>query len=147
MIAAYSAEIHLMPDWTFFAQLGIFLLAAAAMSFFMFRPMLRLLDKRREYTTGADRRAAVIDTKADDLEKLRAKELTDEIGGIQNERAAELSRTQRDAEKMVSEAKTLAKKRMKDAEAGIESSRKAIAADIGRRASDMADEMVSKLML
>lgn len=146
MLAAYSAEIHLMPDWTFFVQLGIFLLAAAVMNSFMFKPMLRLLKKRREYTTDAEARAASIVVAADGLEKLKAKKYEDAIGEIQNTMAAEAAGTRRDAETIISDAKALAKKRMKEAEAAIEASKRVIAADIGRQASSVADDVVSKLV-
>lgn len=146
MLAAYSAEIHLMPDWTFFVQLGIFFFAAVVMNSFMFKPMLRLLKKRREYTVDAQERAASIDAAADELERQTAMKLSEAAKEIQDAREDRIAGVYKETLKIISDAKALAKKRKKDTETAIEASKHAIAADIARQVGSIADDVVLKLV-
>jgi F-type H+-transporting ATPase subunit b len=49
--------IDLMPNMTFFVQLGIFLLTLACLHLLVFRPVLRLIARRKEVTEGYRSRA------------------------------------------------------------------------------------------
>lgn len=52
MIALIAAEVQLIPDSTAIYQLVIFLTVTALLSFFVFRPVLAVLDRRKEKTEG-----------------------------------------------------------------------------------------------
>ncbi len=50
--------IDLMPNETFFVQLGIFLVTLFCLNFLVFQPVLRILKRRQELTEGAEAEAA-----------------------------------------------------------------------------------------
>lgn len=43
-------QIHLIPDKTFFAQLAIFLVTLCGLSFFIYRPIMKIIKARRTKT-------------------------------------------------------------------------------------------------
>ncbi len=43
-------QIHLVPDRSFFAQLLIFLITLAGLTFFVYRPIIRIIKARRKKT-------------------------------------------------------------------------------------------------
>lgn len=47
-----ASGVQLLPDWTVFVQLGIFLLVAVALNALVFRPVFRIMALRRERTKG-----------------------------------------------------------------------------------------------
>lgn len=59
--------IDLMPNMTFFVQLGIFLVTLVLMNFLIFRPVLRLIAKRKEVTEGYRIRAEQLSAETDQL--------------------------------------------------------------------------------
>lgn len=59
MIGA-TESIKLIPDTTVFYQLVIFLAVVAILSVFVFRPVLRILDKRRDKTSETQNRAEML---------------------------------------------------------------------------------------
>ncbi len=59
--------IDLLPNKTFFVQLGIFLFTFICLNFLVFQPVLRILQRRRELTVGSEKEAAEINLKTETL--------------------------------------------------------------------------------
>jgi F-type H+-transporting ATPase subunit b len=59
--------IDLMPNATFFVQLGIFLFTLTCMHLLIFRPVLRLMAKRKEVTEGYRHRAEDLDSQTEQM--------------------------------------------------------------------------------
>lgn len=56
-----------MPNSTFFIQWGLFLYSFLVLNFLVFRPVLRILQRRRELTVGAEQEAEAFNEKTDAL--------------------------------------------------------------------------------
>ncbi len=52
-----AVTVHLTPDKSFFPLLIIFVIVLVALHFLVFRPLLRLIDRRHEVTAGEEERA------------------------------------------------------------------------------------------
>lgn len=59
--------IDLMPNMTFFVQLGIFLITLSFLHLLIFRPVLRLIAKRKEVTDGYRSRAEQLGTQTEEM--------------------------------------------------------------------------------
>lgn len=57
----------LMPNFTFFVQLGIFLLSYLCLRFLVFAPYLSLLEKRKEKTEGLQEKTSDLSKKGEEL--------------------------------------------------------------------------------
>jgi len=62
-----ASTINLMPDKTVIPLLGIFLIVLFFLNYFLFRPVLRILDLRWEKTEGETVRAKDLDRATDEL--------------------------------------------------------------------------------
>lgn len=59
--------IDLMPNITFFVQLGVFLVTLLILHLLVFRPILRIIDRRQALTEGAQEEAQVLDSKTEGM--------------------------------------------------------------------------------
>lgn len=59
--------IDLMPNMTFFVQLGVFLVSLIFMNYLIFRPVLRLVARRKEITEGFRGEAEHLDGETEQL--------------------------------------------------------------------------------
>jgi len=64
-----AAEIQLLPDYTLFFQLGIFLLVAFSLSHFVFKPVLKIVKLRRSKTEGDRLKIQELNQKTESLMK------------------------------------------------------------------------------
>lgn len=55
--------VELLPNETIFFQIGIFLFTFIVLNFLVFRPILRLLDRRKALTLGAEHDAELLNEK------------------------------------------------------------------------------------
>ena len=55
--------VELLPNETVFYQIGIFILTYIVLNFLVFRPVLRLLDRRKALTSGAEHDAEILNEK------------------------------------------------------------------------------------
>lgn len=70
-----EAEIRLLPDWTFFVQLAIFLVVMVCLNGLVFQPVLRLLRLRKSRTEGDRKRIEELKEKTQDLMKEYAQKI------------------------------------------------------------------------
>lgn len=67
---AFTIHINLIPDKTIVPLLAIFLCVVVMLTFFVFRPVLRILDLRHDKTSKQLERAHEIDQAADEMDAL-----------------------------------------------------------------------------
>lgn len=114
--------IDLMPNMTFFVQMGIFLFTLIFMNVLIFRPVLRLIERRREVTEGYRAQAAGLQDQTEALvARYEAQMKTAREEGLSLK--GELTKKGEEEARMV-----LAQAR-KDLEARIEGNRQALASD------------------
>jgi F-type H+-transporting ATPase subunit b len=59
--------IDLLPNKTLIVQIAIFLFVYISMNFLVFRPVLRILARRKELTVGAEKSAEELNSKTENL--------------------------------------------------------------------------------
>lgn len=55
--------IDLMPNSTLFYQMGIFLFTFISLNFLVFKPVMRIIERRKALTAGAQKEALALDEK------------------------------------------------------------------------------------
>lgn len=114
MVAAGGSLIDL--DATLFIQLGIFLLVFILLRFLLFRPVIQLIEKRREVTTGKKEEAEKFERDSEKLQAEFDKQMAEirAAAGAEKDRIIEQARRQErdllvkareDARAIVEEAK------------------------------------------
>lgn len=146
MLAIVASDIQLMPDWTFFVQLGFFILAALILNYLVFRPMLRLFDMRKEYTGDAEAEARYLNEESNRLDALRLEALSAALGEAQEERSARLAEARLSAERLIGDARAEAKKLFDKTEYSIESSERSIAEGMDLQAERLSEMIISQLL-
>jgi F-type H+-transporting ATPase subunit b len=63
-----ATSVQMMPDISVVWLLGIFLCAVALLTFFVFRPVLRIIDRRKDLTDGVVDRSQDIENAARELD-------------------------------------------------------------------------------
>jgi len=142
---AATVEIHLMPDWTIFVQLGIFLLSAAVLTFFVFRPVLRLFDRRRGYTSDAEIEAGRLNGEAESLEFSCNKLLTEALENAHIRKSKEIAMANSEAERIVSDARIRAKQIAEETDISIYTSEKSVMEEMKINAEMLAGDMISRV--
>ena len=145
MLAVLCVDINLMPDWTLFVQLGVFLLTLIVLHLLVFRPVLRVLDRRRSFTDDAIGDAAQKNAEADRLEAERKKEITRALKDAEALHGQRIAATRRGAEAILTEAKAQMKSLLDSSEVSVESSEAEATVDISRRAEELAHEIVARV--
>lgn len=145
MLGVLAAEIHLMPDWTVIVQMGIFLSALAVLSFLVFRPTLRIIDRRRGYTEEARAEAERIGAEADRIEEERRTSIAAAIEEAGRERDERTARARRDAEGAIAEAKQQAQRLIDSTAVSRESSERAAEAGASGEGDAIAEEIVRRV--
>ena len=145
MLGVLAVEIHLMPDWTVLVQLGIFLSVLAVLTLFVFRPVLRVIDRRRAFTAEARAEAGSLGAEAAELEAQRAQAIAAALREGEAMRAQKVAANQTEAERIVAAAREQARRLVDSTEVSVESSEEAAAGEIRRQAEAMAGEIVARI--
>lgn len=138
--------IDLMPNETLFYQMGIFLFTFISLNFLVFKPVLRLIEKRKALTVGAEREALVLDEKTQALiETHKQKTHEARVQGI-----ALKEKLKKEGE---AQAAALSSTAQKDFEAKVEVSRSEISREskeaqlvLRKLSRDLSKEMAEKLL-
>ena len=145
MLASTGAKINIMPDWTVFVQLGVFLLTLLVLNFLVFRPVLRVLDRRRSFTEDARKDATEKNLESDRLEDEREAAITKAYKEAEAMREEKVAAKRKEAEKIVSDAKTRMQGLLDSTEVSVETSESAAALEISKRAEELAKDIVSRV--
>ncbi|MCC7344605.1 MAG: ATP synthase F0 subunit B [Deltaproteobacteria bacterium] len=138
--------VELLPNETIFFQIGIFLFTYIILNFLVFRPILRLLDRRKALTVGAEHDAQALNEKTQALMETHQQK-------IQEARLKGLALRDKAKKEGEGEAGALAAKAHQELEAALEKARAEISqqskeAQLKLRSlsRDLSREMAEKLL-
>jgi F-type H+-transporting ATPase subunit b len=140
-----AAQIRLVPDWTIFLQIGIFLSVVFALNALLFKPLLKLIDRRKAFTSDASQEALRLNTEAEQLEVGRHEVLGMALKEAQAERARRTAGALREADKIISEARATRSAVISASLISIESAEKSIVEEMDKSSNELADRIVAKL--
>lgn len=146
MFAILGMEIHLMPDWTVTLQLLIFLAATAILYFFVFRPTLKIIDRRKYFTSKARSDAQDLNAKADGLDNERKISIVTALKNAEAEAARKILKARQDADKIVAASRAEARRILDSAEESIEHSEQSIDKELGRQAEVIANDIIARVV-
>ena len=145
MLGLIAAEIRLAPDWTAFVQLGVFLSVLLVLYVFVFRPTLRIIDRRKAFTADARAEGDRLRAEGDRLEAERTSGLTGALRDAEAERANLIAKARAEAESLVAKARAEAHAAMSSAEAAAKKAGGASEADVMKSAEALARDIASSI--
>ena len=138
--------IDLMPNETLFFQMGIFLFTFISLNFLVFKPVMRLIDRRKALTSGAQKEALILDEKTQAL-------IETHRGKMQEARVQGLALKEKFKKEGEAEAASLAAKTQQEVEATVEKARSEIVREskeaqlvLRKLSRDLAKAMAEKLL-
>jgi len=138
--------IELLPNETVFFQIGIFLFAFIVLNFLVFQPILRLIDRRKALTVGAEHDAEALQEKTQAMMDTHQQKL-------QEARAQGLSLKEKSKKEGDAAAATISGQAQKEHEAALEKARTEISqqskeAQLKLRSlsRELSKEMAEKLL-
>ena len=145
MLLKVSSEIHLLPDWTLFVQLGIFLVASLVMYILMVRPIIRILNTRKMYTIEAETSAQRIQLEAEALTRERKETVEGALDKAHIERKELVDEARRRAGELKSNAKRDARLLVDDTEISIDSSERTVFDEMNFQVEHLASKIIEKV--
>lgn len=140
------SEISLMPDWTFIVQLAIFLFVIAILTIFVIRPIIRIIDRRKAFTTDASLEAEHLTDKAIQLETGKREVLTMSLNEAYEELKKRTTEARRTGDAVIADAKTKTSEIYKASTTSLEKAEKSVEKEIDERAQGLVDEIVSRIV-
>ncbi|MFA4875622.1 MAG: hypothetical protein WC690_09825 [bacterium] len=140
-----AAEITLMPDWTVVVQLFIFLVVATTLTFFVIRPTIRIIDRRRQFTSDAAAEAAKLMNEAEQLDIGRREALAMALGEAHAEYAKRATEAHGKADGAIAEARAKSAETLKGEAASIESMEALNEKELESCANGLATDIVARV--
>ncbi len=140
-----TAEIRIIPDWTILIEIVVFLSVILVLNSLVLRPMLRVMDKRREFTVDASEEAENLIEDSNQLDEGRREVLAMALREAQAERDRRIAETLRNADGVVAEARSRMNKMISSTEVSIESTERSIVEELEGRSNELADMIVKRI--
>lgn len=140
-----ATEIRLMPDWTVLPQLGVFLFLLAVLTVFVFKPLERLFERRRRFTSEAAAESARLITEAEQLEIGRRNALAMALDEAHAERARREGESRLQAEGITQQARATAAEILQKGTAEADAAGRRAAAEVDRAAKELAKQIVARV--
>jgi len=138
--------VELLPNETLFIQIGVFLITFIILNFLVFRPVLRLMDRRKALTLGAEHDAKFLDEKTQKM-------IENHHQKMQEARSQGLSLKEKAKKEGEAEAGAISTQAQREMEAALEKTRSEISqqskeAQLKLRSlsRDLSREMTEKLL-
>ena len=138
--------IDLMPNQTFFVQVGLFLFTYVVLTYLVFKPVLRILERRKQLTIGAEQQAAEISTRTENL----IREHSEKLQGARREGIALKEKFQKEGQ---AEANEIVGRAREEMEGELLSARKVMVQDrkeaqlvLRKYARELSQELAQKLL-
>ncbi len=138
--------IDLMPNSTLFYQMGIFLFTFISLNFLVFKPVMRLIERRKALTVGAQKEALALDEKTQGLIETHRQKM-------QEARAQGLALKEKSKKEGEAQAASLAARIQQDVEAKVEKARSEISREskeaqlvLRKLSRDLSKDMAEKLL-
>jgi F0F1-type ATP synthase membrane subunit b/b' len=139
-----SSAIRLLPDWTLLVQLAVFLAVLASLTFLVIRPTLRLLERRRSFTSEAMEHAAKLASDAEQLEAGRREVLAMALREAQASREQRVAAARRRADKTIAESRVGVAELLQHGTYGIESAEALAEFDLEALSQNLADRIMQR---
>ncbi|MFA4974199.1 MAG: ATP synthase F0 subunit B [bacterium] len=146
MIAVANESFRLVPDWTLLPQTAVFLAVVVGLSVLVFRPVRKIIQRRREFTIEAKADAEVLAEEALQLAIGRDEVLAMVLTEAQVDRDKKLAAAYREADRMTAEARENARKVLSANAVTVEAMKKSLEQDAGVHAADIAESIVDRIL-
>lgn len=140
-----ATEIRLMPDWTVLPQLGVFLFLIAVLTIFVFKPLERLFDRRRRFTSEAAAESARLINDAEQLQIGRRNALAMALDEAHAERVKREGEARLKAEEVTQQARAEAAEILRQGAAEADAAGKRAATEVDRAARELAKQIVARV--
>ncbi len=141
-----ATDITLKPDWTTIVQLFIFLFAAASLSIFVIRPIMRIIEKRKAFTEDAAEEAAKLMNESEQLEIGRREVITMALKEAYEEFEKRSAEHRRKADSVIADARARTTEALGSSALSIESVEELNEKEAELRARDLSDAIVSRVI-
>lgn len=138
--------IDLLPNYTFFIQWGLFLYTFLVLNFLVFRPVMRILQRRRELTIGAEQEAEVLNDKTEAL-------IAEHTQKMQEARSKGIALKEKNKKEGETEANALLATSREELEKSLHQARQEIASEskeaqlaLRKYSREMGEELAEKLL-
>lgn len=138
--------IDLMPNSTLFYQMGIFIFTFISLNFLVFKPVLRIIERRKALTAGAEKEASALDEKTQALIETHRQKM-------QEARSQGLTLKDKFKKEGELEAAKLAARVQQEVEASVEKARSEISREskeaqlvLRKLSRDLSKDMAEKLL-
>ncbi len=140
-----TAEIRIIPDWTILIELAIFIIVIIVLNVLVLKPMLKVMDRRREFTVDASQEAKKLNDEAEQLEQGRHEVLTMALSEAQATRDEKTQETLREADRIKAEARSRMDETISSSEVSVESAEGSIIEEMNQRSNELADQIVVRI--
>ncbi len=144
--SANAAENMLSVDSTMFVQFVIFLVALFLLNTLIFRPLLRIWDRREELTAGTLREAEKMTRKAEDAITEYNGKLSEARAQATEARNELRQQGQNEASKMLVSARESSQAEIENARATLESEITKIRSDLRGEIESLAEEISNRVL-
>ena len=146
MMAVANESFSLIPDWTLLLQAANFFIVVAALSLLVFRPLQKVIERRRAFTTEAKADADRLLEDASQIDIGRKKVLAMALSEAQADREKMLAEAYHDKDILTAEAREKAHKTLAENAIEVDAIRKSLDQDVDRRVSEIAKEIVERVV-
>jgi F-type H+-transporting ATPase subunit b len=143
-IAASGSIVDI--DGTFFIQLGIFTIISVGLYFALVRPVLRLVDARRDATEGAMGRASGVRDEAAAMRRDVDRQILEIRTAASAERVRFIEEARRREREVLDRARTDARKAIESARTEMEKSAVQVRAGLVREVDTMATAVAARVL-
>lgn len=141
-----AEEIQLLPDKTFFIQLAIFLGVVVSLNYFVFKPVLKLIQLRRTRTKGEKEKLEDLKNKTESLIKeYEGKLLKAKQEGFQIKESIR-KEGEVQAQKVIHEAKQAGLAQLEKARGAIEKETEAASKHLEKEAQNLGKSLAEKIL-
>jgi F0F1-type ATP synthase membrane subunit b/b' len=137
-------EIRILPNWTILIELAVFLFVLAVTNTLIFRPMMKIMEKRKAFTIGSSEEAAKLTEEAEQLDAGRKEVLGMALREAQSDREQRIGTALREADKIKAEARSKMNETVSVTEISMAPSEKSISEEMDARAVELADMIVAR---
>jgi len=138
--------VRLLPDKTFFIQLGFFLVLLFVMTRFVFKPILKVLELRKLHTEGEKKKIEDLAKRTEGLMKEYETKLTAAHQEAIQVKEAIRREGQEAGSKLVSESKEAAKNEIERVKKEITESATKAKTDLEKQAKQLGTEIAGKVL-
>jgi F0F1-type ATP synthase membrane subunit b/b' len=146
MMLLMGQTVNLLPDKTVIWQLIIFLFVAAVLSFLVFRPTMKILERRRSETLGLEKKIGQVDQEAEVMEQKYAEKIAEaRAEGSAAEREL-VNLGEEEARKIVAAAREKEKTEIGKVRDEVASDSSASRRELSRSVDEFSKMIVSKIL-